>query len=321
MTLTDKTVKYRPFTFFGGKGGTGKTSCAAAYALALASKGVRTLMVSTDPAHSLADAYGKEIGFEVLKLEENLWGLEIDPEVEARKYMKGIQEKMLHIVSAAIVDEIKRQIEIAYTSPGAEEAAIFDKFIELMESLGERFDAIVFDTAPTGHTLRLLTLPEILGTWIEHLIEKRKKAMHMMKMAARYDSVLAEKIEEDPILDALTARRDKFDLARRILTDPERSVFHFVLNAEKLPILETARALELLNGHGIATGGLVVNKIFPPETGSFFEKRREAQEGYLQDIRSRFAGRKVLEIPLLDSDIQGREQLIRLSPLFADLDG
>lgn len=321
MTSTDRKVNYRPFTFFGGKGGTGKTSCAAAYALALAAQGARTLMVSTDPAHSLADAYGAEIGFEVLKLEENLWGLEIDPEVEAKKYMKGIQEKMLHIVSAAIVDEIKRQIEIAYTSPGAEEAAIFDKFIELMESLGERFDAIVFDTAPTGHTLRLLTLPEILGTWIEHLIEKRKKAMHMMKMAARYDSVLAEKIEEDPILDTLTARRDKFDLARKILTDPERSVFHFVLNAEKLPIVETARALELLRNHGIATGGLVVNKILPPEAGPFFEKRREAQEGYLQDIRSRFAGRKILEIPLLDSDIQGREQLIRLSPLFADLDG
>ena len=320
MTSTDRTAVFKPFTFFGGKGGTGKTSCAAAYGLALAERGVRTLVVSTDPAHSLADAYGREIGFEAVPLEGNLWGLEIDAEVEAKKYMKGIQDKMLNIVSAAIVDEIKRQIEIAYLSPGAEEAAIFDKFIELMESIGRQFDAIVFDTAPTGHTLRLLTLPKILGTWIEHLIEKRRKAMHMMKMAARYDSVLAEKIEEDPILDTLVARRDKFALARDILTDPLRSVFHFVLNAEKLPIMETARALDLLEKNGISTGGLVVNKVIPPEAGAFFEKRREAQEGYLQDIRSRFAGRKVLEIPLLDSDIQGREQLVKISPLLADLD-
>ncbi|NLD97334.1 MAG: ArsA family ATPase, partial [Synergistaceae bacterium] len=98
----------RRFTFFGGKGGTGKTSCAAAYALSLASKGTRTLVVSTDPAHSLADAFGKPIGFETALLRENLWGLEIDAEVEAKKYMKVIQEKVLDLVSAAIVEEIKR---------------------------------------------------------------------------------------------------------------------------------------------------------------------------------------------------------------------
>jgi arsenite-transporting ATPase len=132
-------------------------------------RGVCALVVSTDPAHSLADAFDKPIGFQTAPLCPNLWGLEIDAEVEAKKYMKSIQDKMLDLVSAAIVDEIKRQIEIAYMSPGAEEAAIFDKFIELMEAVGRDYDAIVFDTAPTGHTLRLLTLPEILGAWIEHL--------------------------------------------------------------------------------------------------------------------------------------------------------
>jgi arsenite-transporting ATPase len=109
----------RHFTFFGGKGGTGKTSCAASYALSLAARGVRTLVVSTDPAHSLADAFDKPIGFQTAPLCPNLWGLEIDAEVEAKKYMISIQDKMLDLVSAAIVDEIKRQIEIAYMSPGA----------------------------------------------------------------------------------------------------------------------------------------------------------------------------------------------------------
>jgi len=321
MTSTEVKVHMKRFTFFGGKGGTGKTSCAASYALYLASKGIRTLVVSTDPAHSLADAFDKPIGFQTARLGDSLWGLEIDAEVEARKYVKAVQDKMLDLVSAAIVDEIKRQIEIAYMSPGAEEAAIFDKFIELMESVGEKYDAIVFDTAPTGHTLRLLTLPEILGAWIEHLIEKRKKAMDLMKLAARYDKPLAERIANDPIITTLSARRDKFSLARRILTDPQESIFHFVLNAEKLPILETARAVELLARHGIAVGGIVVNKVIPPEAGPFLEKRRISQEQYLREIRTRFASMKIVELPLLDDDIQGMEQLGRLSLLMEDLDG
>ena len=310
----------RRFTFFGGKGGTGKTSCAAAYALSLAGKGIRTLVVSTDPAHSLADAFGKPIGFETALLRENLWGLEIDAEVEAKKYMKAIQEKVLDLVSAAIVEEIKRQFEIAYMSPGAEEAAIFDKFVELMESAGTTYDAIVFDTAPTGHTLRLLTLPEILETWIDHLIEKRRKAMHLMKMAARYDSVLADKIKEDPIIETLTARKEKFALARRYLTDSALSAFFFVLNAEKLPILETARAVDLLGKHGVFVGGMVVNKVIPKEAGAFFEKRRSAQESYMADINSRFSSFVRVELPLLDSDIQGVEQLETMVPLLGALD-
>ncbi|MDK2958758.1 MAG: arsenite/tail-anchored protein-transporting ATPase [Synergistaceae bacterium] len=320
MISTEVKRTMKQFTFFGGKGGTGKTSCAASYSLSLAARGMRTFVVSTDPAHSLADAFNKPIGFQTAPLAPNLWGLEIDAEVEAKKYMKSIQDKMLDLVSAAIVDEIKRQIEIAYMSPGAEEAAIFDKFIELMESVGRDYDAIVFDTAPTGHTLRLLTLPEILGAWIEHLIEKRQKAMNLMKMAARYDKPLAERIADDPIIRTLTARKDKFALARKYLTDRETSVFYFVLNPEKLPILETARAVELLSRHGIAVGGVVVNKVIPPDAGPFLEKKRLSQEGYLREIRSRFSSMTIVELPMLDDDIQGMDQLQRISALMGGLD-
>lgn len=297
------------FSFFGGKGGTGKTSCAAAYALSLSRRGVRTLVVSTDPAHSLSDAFDMPIGYEAVQLRENLHGLEIDAAVEAKKYMELIQQKTLDLVSAVIVDEIKRQIEIAYLSPGAEEAAIFDKFVELMESVGDVYDAIVFDTAPTGHTLRLLTLPEILGVWIEQLIEKRQKAMHLMKMAARYDSYLADRIKEDPILGTLIARKEKFALARDLLTDASLTGFFFVLNAEKLSILETARAVGLLVKHGISIGGIVINKVIPPEAGTFFEKRRTAQEEYLAEIDGLFPSYARVRLPLLDSDIRGVEQL------------
>lgn len=278
-------------------------------------------MVSTDPAHSLADAFGRSIGGDSVPLAENLRGLEIDPAAEAKKYMELVQEKTLDLVSAAIVDEIKRQIEIAYMSPGAEEAAIFDKFVELMESAGKDYDSIVFDTAPTGHTLRLLTLPEILGAWIDQLIEKRRKAMHLMKMASRYDSKLADRIKEDPILDTLTARKEKFELARDLLTDASLSAFFFVMNAERLSILETARAVEMLERHGIAIGGIVINKLIPPDAGAFFDKRRASQESCLGDIRARFPRFPLVELPLLETDVQGLEQLDIMVPLLGPIDG
>ena len=188
----------RPFTFFGGKGGTGKTTCAAAYACHLSSRGCRTLLVSTDPAHSTSDVLEVQLGADITPVAENLWGLEVDPALEARRYISAIQERMLSIVSPAIVDEIKKQMEIAYTSPGAEEAAIFDKFVELMDERGRAYDAIVFDTAPTGHTLRLLSLPEILGGWIENLIAKRRKAMEMFGMAGRFDEEMRRRAEGGP---------------------------------------------------------------------------------------------------------------------------
>ncbi len=314
-------MSHRPYTFFGGKGGTGKTTCAAAYALSLARSGQRTLVVSTDPAHSLADALGHPLGHEISHVEDKLWGIEIDAEVEARKYISSIQEKMLHVVSGVIVDEIKKQIELAYTSPGAEEAAIFDKFIEMIRYQGEAFDSIVFDTAPTGHTLRLLSLPELLGDWIEHLIQKRAKAMDLMSMVARYDKSLRDKIKEDPVITTLKERKERFELARGILTDRERCAFFFVLNPEKLAILETGRAVAMLMKSGIPVGGVVVNRVIPEEAGVFMEKRRQAQFDYLEQIREKFGDLGVTELPMLDSDIQGMAELRRLVPYLRGVDG
>ncbi|PIE55587.1 MAG: arsenic-transporting ATPase [Dethiosulfovibrio peptidovorans] len=311
---------YRRYTFFGGKGGTGKTTCAAAYGLSLAREGVRTLVVSTDPAHSLSDAMGRHIGSDVISLDPCLWGLEIDAELEAKKYMGSIQEQMLHIVSAAIVEEIKRQLRIAYLSPGAEEAAIFDRFVDIMEGAGHTYDAVVFDTAPTGHTLRLLTLPEVLKVWIDHLIAKRSKAMDLMRMAAKYEKELQEKLKDDPIFSILSRRRDRFQRARELLTDSELSVFHFVLNPEKMPILETERAIALLNEFNIQVGSVVVNRIIPPEAGDFFVSRREAQEAYLKEIDDKFGTYGVVRLPMLRTDVQGVEQLDEISGYLAEVE-
>ena len=311
----------RPFTFFGGKGGTGKTTCAAAYACHLFSRGCRTLLVSTDPAHSTSDILDVQLGADITPVAENLWGLEVDPALEARRYISEIQERMLSIVSPAIVDEIKKQMEIAYTSPGAEEAAIFDKFVELMDERGRAYDAIVFDTAPTGHTLRLLSLPEILGGWIENLIAKRRKAMEMFGMAGRFDKEMRRRAEEDPVVDALVRRRDRFERSRRYLTDPGSSAFYFVLNAEKMPILETARAVEMLMKFGIGVGGVVVNRVIPEDAGEFFRERLAAQKGYLEDIGERFGRlRRIVRLPLLRTDVQGMDQIKKIAEWIGEID-
>lgn len=310
----------RPFTFFGGKGGTGKTTCAAAYAVGLARQGCKTLLISTDPAHSLSDALGVPLSNKVSNVIPNLWGIEIDAAEEAKRYIGEIQDKMLSIVSPVIVDEIKRQMEIAYMSPGAEEAAIFDKFVELMEELGKPYEAIVFDTAPTGHTLRLLSLPEILGAWIENLIEKRKKSLALFKMAGRFEKDLMKRALEDPVIESLTRRQEKFEKSRRYLTDAGSCSFFFVLNAERMPILETARAIELLEKFGVAVGGVVVNRVIPPEAGAFFALRLASQEGYLRDIEGRFGHMKIAKLPLLQSDIQGMDQVVTIADLIGEID-
>jgi len=182
-----------------------------------------------------------------------------------------------------------------------------------MEDVGSRYDVLIFDTAPTGHTLRLLSLPEMLGTWIEHLVEKRMKAMELMSMAARHEKKLREKVESDPIIEVLQRRQRKFAFARDILTDPEQTIFYFVLNPEKLPLYETERAVRILEKYGIPVGKVIVNRVVPEGCGTFWESRRKVQEQWLGEIQNRFASRGVLLVPLLETDVTGVEQLELIS--------
>lgn len=308
----------KSYIFFGGKGGVGKTTCAAAASLIFAEHKRRTLIVSTDPAHSTSDIFDKPIKSKDTVIAENLWGLEIDPHDEARRYMEGVKKSLKEVVSAALVEEIKRQINIAYVTPGAEEAAIFDKFVELMGRVDTDFDCIVFDTAPTGHTLRLLSLPELLGVWMDSMVAKRKKALKLKKMLARVQDEhdLVAKIEaEDPILGILEARRQRFTYARDLLLDKEKTSFVFVITPEKLPILETRRAVTMLERHGIHVGGIVVNRVLPEGLeGEFFAKRKAQEAVYLEEIRSTFGKKVLATVPLLEEDVRGMESLKRLIP-------
>ncbi len=327
MTSTDPApspLPATPIVFFGGKGGVGKTTLAAAFALRSARRGVRTLLVSTDPAHSTGDILGVSLGDEPREVVENLHALEIDPEIEADRYIADVKDRVREVASPRILDEVEREIDLARSSPGAEEAALLDRFAELMREAGSAWDRIVFDTAPTGHTVRLLSLPELMSRWIDGLVSRRRKVRSLGRMWRNVAGAAAGEAgkEDDPVLEALERRQERFRAARDIVTDPARTAFTFVLTPERLPILETRKAVAALRRSKIPVAAVIVNRVLPTDAeGSFMARRREREAGYLEEIDRELGDLPRLRIPLFDSDVQGREGLNRVITALEGQDG
>ncbi|MFB6267172.1 MAG: ArsA family ATPase [Halodesulfurarchaeum sp.] len=283
------------FVFFGGKGGVGKTTIASAYGLKCAREGVETLIVSTDPAHSTSDVFEQQFGDEPQAVEdvEHLSAMEIDPDEEVEGHMQDIKRRMSDQVSPAIVNEIDRQIELAHRTPGAYEAALFDRFIKVMRE-SEEYDRVVFDTSPTGGTLRLLSLPEFLGDWIDRLIDKRATSIDLFEKAAIGDKEARKRAKSDPIIAHLRERKEKFEFAGEVLRND--GAFFLVLNPDELSIRETERAIEQLSFHEIQVDGLVINKVTPsPDEGesgrgaTFLRDRVETERQRIEHIRETFS--------------------------------
>ncbi|MCJ7688162.1 MAG: ArsA family ATPase [Clostridiaceae bacterium] len=291
--------------FFGGKGGVGKTTCSASFALNSALKGKRTLLVSTDPAHSISDIFEKSIGSKIINIDKNLDALEIDSQVESKKYMNGVRANLKNVVSPIIVKEINKQIDAAAVSPGTEEAALFDKMLEIINEKSSDYDQIVFDTAPTGHTVRLMSLPELLGAWLKSLIAKRKKALGIMQMANNAGKKNKDEVENDEVIKILTKRLENMENARKIITDNNRLSFIFVLNAEKLAIEETVKAIKVLDTYKIKVDSLIVNRILPEDSlDEFWKTRKKLENSYLEEIYKAFKGKDIIKIPMLSSDMR-----------------
>ncbi|RWZ51420.1 ArsA family ATPase [Halobacillus fulvus] len=291
--------------FVGGKGGVGKSTSSAALAFSLAEEGYKTLVVSTDPAHNLGDIFHKRLTHEKTKLNENLFGIEIDPQRESKRYIHGVKENLQGLVKSKMVEEVHRQIDMASASPGADEAALFDRLISIILEEAENFDKIVFDTAPTGHTIRLLTLPELMGVWIDGMLERRKK------INKNYTQMLNDgEPVEDPIYDILQRRKEKFSAAREKILDEGETGFIFVLIPERLPILETRQAIDQLAKHQIQVHTLIVNKVLPDYAdGVFLEKRRHQEKKYLQEIEQQFPRQAFIHVPLYEEDVSDVKKL------------
>ncbi|OYD07268.1 hypothetical protein CHM34_12870 [Paludifilum halophilum] len=292
--------------FFGGKGGVGKTTCSASYAAALAQEGWRTLLVSTDPAHSVGDLLEVRAGARAVKAADGLWIREIDPEESSRRYMEEVKGNLQGMAAPGMWREVERQMDFAAASPGADEAALFEEMVSILLSAESEYDRIVFDTAPTGHTLRLMSLPELMGVWVDGMLTRRKKTRELHRMLQNVSEV--EEEPQDRVYQILERRKNRFATARERLLDPEVTSFYFVLNPERLSILESAKAMDLLNKYGVSVGGLIINRVLPKEAdGSFLARRREQEQGYLKEIEERFRELPQTRIPMKPEDIRGLE--------------
>jgi arsenite-transporting ATPase len=299
------------YVFFGGKGGVGKTTVSSAFGLKCARAGLETLVVSTDPAHSTSDVFDQQFDDDPARVEdhENLWAMEIDPEEEVQEHMMAIKRRMGDQVSPALVNEIDRQIELAHRTPGAYESALFDRFIEVMRN-SEEFDRVVFDTSPTGGTLRLLSLPEFLDDWIERLIDKRAESIDLFEKAAIGEKEARRKLEDDSIIDHLQRRKEKFEFAAETLR--EDAAFFLVLNPDQLSIRETRRAVDQLGEYNLSIRGLVLNRVTPApeddETGrgaTYLRRRVATEQQRIDRIRESFEQPLVAAIETRIEEVKG----------------
>jgi arsenite-transporting ATPase len=297
--------------FFGGKGGVGKTTCSAAFAVAASRGGRRVLLVSTDPAHSTADIFEQPIGASERALAPGLSALEIDSEGEAHRYIADVKRDIAKMFSPNVIRQANRQIDVAAASPGLAEVALLDRMIELIAGRGSTYDLIVFDTAPTGHTLQLLRMPEAITTWIQALVRHRRALIEIDRGA---EQTREAEIEADPVLAALERRHERVGRLRAILTDRKRTSFVLVMLPERLVIEETARAADLLGEAGIDVGGVIVNRVLPENLdGEFFLSRKAQERTYVEEIDRRFRHFPRVRVRQLPRDVYGLESLSLIS--------
>ena len=293
------------FLFFSGKGGVGKTTMACTTAVAEADAGRRTLIVTTDPASNLADVFEQPIGHQVTAIRgvPNLWAMEIDPDRATAEYT----DRTLAPIRAIFPPEIVHVMEEQLASPCTAEVAAFDRFADFLDPIAlldpgseKAFDLVIFDTAPTGHTVRLLELPE---AWTKSISEAEAGSGQTCIGPAA----------------AIGEAKAKYERALNALRDPGQTRFVFVLQPEATAIRETARSSAELGRLGIATTELIVNGILPAEEGSnaFFAARIAMQRRYLAEIASQLP-MPTRHVPLLDGEVRGIDRLRAVAPLLRD---
>ena len=321
----------RRVLFLGGKGGVGKTTVASALALAASRQGRRALVVSTDPAHNLGHLWGRRIGDRPTRLAENLQGLEIDPDATTDRHLADVGRTLKRLMPGSLAGEVDKHMDLSRRSPGTHEAAVLERMTELVEEGMRAHDLVVFDTAPSGHTARLMALPEVMTAWTDGLLRRREKsqnlgaAMRGLESGRERDrgqTLLGSTAPRDPLEERdeeiraiLLRRRDRLASLREVLTDPALSSFAIVLAAERLPVLETIELHEELTRTGVDVGALVVNKRSPAGRGEFLERRRAMEEEHLASLRTALPRVPLQQIPLGEQDVVGAaalEQFARL---------
>ncbi|MDT8429530.1 MAG: ArsA family ATPase [Pseudomonadales bacterium] len=320
----------RRILFFGGKGGVGKTTVSAATALGMAERGKRVLLVSTDPAHNLGHLFDRAIGPVPVKLAAGLDGMELDPELTVAAHLSEVSAALRRLMPRHLQAEVDKHVELSRDAPGMQEAAILEKIAEVVEQAKDNYDLLIFDTAPSGHTARLMALPEMMSAWTEGLLRRRDKAdsFSAVLRGLASDKTESDKFfgtgqaqgesasdKENRIRQLLNRRRQRFANLRDTLTDKAITGFVIVLAAERLPVLETIALQKQLQRSGVDVGGLVVNKRLPAEAGGFLAERRAQEVVYLNMLAEALPGLSRQDIGLSPHDVVGLEALAQFSSM------
>ncbi len=292
---------------FTGKGGVGKTSVAAATALGISRQGGRTLVMSTDPAHSLADAYECEIGSELTEIAPKLFGQQIDAQQRLEQHWHDIQEFMTQFLSWAGADPVAAEEIMAL--PGIEE--VFS-LTDLRRHADEGdFDCIVVDCAPTAETLRLLSLPEIARWYIERVFPIERRVVRLVRPVL--ERVTSMPMATDRVYKAVERLYSNLDQVGHILTDAERSSIRIVVNPEKMVIAEARRLFTYLALFGYRVDAVVANRLLPDTVEDpYFAKWKKIQATHLDTIRESFAPVPVFTSRLYEEEMVGQELLAEL---------
>lgn len=311
MNLTGLRKDALKLIIFGGKGGVGKTTCAASTGIYL-SRYFKTLLFSTDPAHSLSDSLDQQIGEETTEVKgvDNLSALEVSSEKALLKFKGKYGDDIKKILdTATYLDQSDIDSVFSLQIPGIDEVMGFKTIVDLMEE--GKYDKYILDTAPTGHALRLLTLPGLLDEWIKVVAKMRWKYRYMIQS-------FAGKYQPDKADDFLIEMKKTVKRIEGLLRDSEKCEFIAVTIPEAMAILETERLINTLNSYGIRVRQLVINNVMESGGCRFCRERKNGQEKHIEEIRRKFGGLKLTIVPLQPREVKGIESLHKFQHLFCE---
>jgi arsenite/tail-anchored protein-transporting ATPase len=301
---------------FTGKGGVGKTTVAAATAVRAAASGQRTLVMSTDPAHSLGDSFELEIGSDPTQISDLLWAQQIDAQERLEDNWREIQDYMIQLMNWAGTDTI--QAEELTVLPGLDEIFALIDVKTHVES--ENYDVLVVDCAPTAETLRLLSLPDVMQWYIERIFPVERRIVKTVRPIMSRMTTLP--IAGDRVFDAIERLHRNLDAVKKILTDETTSSVRLVLNLEKMVIAEARRTYTYLGLFGYRVDAVVVNRVLPPDvTDPYFGKWKDIQAEHLVTVHESFEPVPILSARLFDREMVGVSLLEEMgNEVYGDLD-
>ncbi len=296
----------------GGKGGVGKTTCASAIAVHFSLRGKKTLIISSDPTPSLSDIFEMEIGDEErpIKHLQNLYGIEVSSEAVLRKWKERFGPEIFEVVSSfASVDY--DFVDYIGGAPGIEEEYMLNYILELVE--GGKYDLVVWDTAPAGHTLRLLHLPQI---FLKHLEAATKFYMNLYSYLEKLKETVKLKKGKRSLLEIISGWEDLAEKVVNFIRDPQKSEFIIVTIPEALGVKQTERIIKDFDDYQLMVRYLIVNYVIKEADCEFHKLRSEMQQNYIKILKDEYSQRiKLIETPLFPHEIKGVEKIKRISKI------